>query len=266
MTSSISPLVAMQGTLEKMADKFTEALPRQMDVNKFISVAKLTLNKNPKLLQADKTSLMQTFMKAAQDGLYLDGKEAAAVQYGQSVQYIPMVEGIIKVLHNSGLIKTISAEVVYENDLFDYELGTAPKITHKPLITGDRGKPICVYAVAITTNEGEYYEVMNMTDIEKCRQVSKASASPHSPWVKWFDQMAKKTVIHRIAKRLPKNDAINSVVRIDEDTDFKQAVNVTPTPDKQEQPLSRLKEAMGMANEEVDQAANEVINNYRKEE
>ena len=266
MTQSISPLVAMQGTLEKMADKFTEALPRQMDVNKFISVAKLTLNKNPKLLQADKTSLMQTFMKAAQDGLYLDGKEAAAVQYGQSIQYIPMVEGIIKVLHNSGLIKTISAEVVYENDLFDYELGTAPKITHKPLITGDRGKPICVYAVAVTTNEGEYYEVMNMADIEKCRQVSKASSLPHSPWVKWFDQMAKKTVIHRIAKRLPKNDAISSVVRIDEDTDFKQPVNVTPTPEKQDQPLSRLKEAMGMDDAGVEQARQDVLNKYKGEE
>ena len=128
---------------------------------------------------------------------------------------------------------------------FDYELDSKPQITHKPLITGDRGKPICVYAVAVTTNEGEYYEVMNMAEIDKCRQVSKASSSPHSPWVKWFDQMAKKTVIHRIAKRLPKNDAISSVVRIDEDTDFKQAVNVTPTPDKQEQPLSRLKEASG---------------------
>ena len=46
MTSSITPLVQVQGTLEKMADKFTEALPKQMEVNKFISVAKLTLNKN----------------------------------------------------------------------------------------------------------------------------------------------------------------------------------------------------------------------------
>ncbi len=265
MTSSITPLVAMQGTLEKMADKFIEALPKQMDVNKFISVAKLTLNKNPKLLQADKTSLMQTFMKAAQDGLYLDGKEAAAVQYGNSVQYIPMVEGIIKVLHNSGLIKTISAEVVYENDLFDYELGTAPKITHKPLITGDRGKPICVYAVAVTTNQGEYYEVMSMSDIDKCRQVSKASSSPHSPWVKWFDQMAKKTVIHRIAKRLPKNDAINSVVRIDEDS----MVDVTPNAKQSTEPkdsLSRLRDSIGMDKEDVDKAANDVINNYRKEE
>ncbi len=173
--TAITPLVAMQGTLEKMADKFREALPPTMDESKFISVLKLTLNKNPKLLQADKNSLLQTFMSAAKDGLYLDGREAAAVQYGQSVQYIPMVEGIIKVLHNSGLIKTISAEVVYENDLFDYELGTKPQLTHKPLIVGDRGKPICVYAIAVTTNGGEYMELMYMQEIEKCRAVSKAS-------------------------------------------------------------------------------------------
>ena len=266
MTSSISPLVAMQGTLEKMADKFTEALPRQMDVNKFISVAKLTLNKNPKLLQADKTSLMQTFMKAAQDGLYLDGREAAAVQYGNQVNYLPMVEGVIKLMHNSGLIKTISAEVVYENDCFEYELGSNPHVKHIPLLVGNKGNRICVYCYVQTANDGEYIEIMNMDDLDKCKQQAKGASSPHSPWVKWFDQMAKKTVIHRIAKRLPKNDAINSVVRIDEDTEFKQAVNVTPTPDKQEQPLSRLKEAMGMAKEEVDQAADNVINNYRKEE
>ena len=264
--TAITPLAAMHGTLESMAEKFTDALPPEIDAAKFISVAKTTLTMNPSLLNADKTSLLATFMKAAQDGLLLDGKEAAAVKYGNSIQYLPMLEGVLKTLHNSGLIKTISAEVVYEKDLFDYELGSTPKITHKPLITGDRGKPICVYAIAITSNDGQYIEIMNMAEIEKCRQVSRASSSPHSPWVKWFDQMAKKTVIHRIAKRLPKNDAINSVVRIDEDTEFKQTVNVTPTPDKQEQPLSRLKEAMGMANEEVDQAADNVINNYRKEE
>ena len=265
MTSSITPLVAMQGTLEKMADKFREALPPTMDESKFISVLKLTLNKNPKLLQADKNSLLQTFMSAAKDGLYLDGREAAAVQYGQSVQYIPMVEGIIKVLHNSGLIKTISAEVVYENDLFDYELGTKPQLTHKPLIVGDRGKPICVYAIAVTTNGGEYMELMNMQEIEKCRAVSKASSSPHSPWVKWFDQMAKKTVMHRIAKRLPKNDAINSVVAVDDDN----FVDVTPNARQSSEPkdsLSRLKESIGMDDAGVEQAREEVLNNYRKEE
>ena len=43
-------------------------------------------------------------------------------------------------------------------------------------------------------------------------------------------------------------------------------VNVTTDENKKGEPLSRLKEAMGMASEEADQAADNVINNYRKEE
>lgn len=261
MTKSITPLAAVQSTLDTMADKFKKALPPHIDVDKFISAGKLALHDNPKLIDLDRNSLYKTFLKAAQDGLLLDGVEAAAVPYQSQVNYLPMVGGVIKVMHNSKLIKTICAEVVYENDLFDYELGSNPHITHKPLITGDRGKPVCVYAIAVTTNQGEFYEIMNMDEIEKCRQVSRGSSNPNSPWVKWPDQMRKKTVIHRIAKRLPKNDAINSVVRIED-----KMVNVTPDENKKAEPLSRLKEAMGMGNEEVDQAANEVINNLKKEE
>ena len=106
---------------------------------------------------------------------------------------------------------------------------------------------------------------MSISDIDKCRQVSKASSSPHSPWVKWFDQMAKKTVIHRIAKRLPKNDAINSVVRIGDEG----MVNVTPDSNQTTEPkdsLSRLRESIGMDDASAEQAKEEVLNNYRKEE
>ena len=262
--TTVSPIVAMNSTIDQMADRFNKVLPKEMQ-GKFSSVLKLTVSKNSKLLQADRNSLLQTFMDSAKDGLYLDGKEASAVLYGNQIKYIPMVEGVIKVLHNSGLIETICAEVVYENDLFDYELGTNQHITHKPLITGDRGKPVCVYAIAVTSNDGQYIEIMNMGEIEKCRAVSKGSSSPHSPWVKWFDQMAKKTVIHRIAKRLPKNDAINSVVRIDDETSFKEPVNVTPNPDKQDNPLAKLKEVMGMDEAEVEQAKQE-IENFKKGE
>ena len=106
--TTVSPLVAVQNTLEAMADKFKKALPSHIDVNKFISVGKLALYKNPKLLDLDRNSLWQTFLKAAQDGLLLDGREAAAVPYKSQVNYLPMVDGIIKLMHNSGNIKTIS--------------------------------------------------------------------------------------------------------------------------------------------------------------
>jgi recombinational DNA repair protein RecT len=76
--------------------------------------------------------------------------------------------------------------------------------------------------------------------------------------------MAKKTILKRMAKLLPKSDALSTVLKMDDETNYKEPVNVTP--EKQTQPLSRLKEAMGMEQEEVDQAADNVINNYRKEE
>ena len=199
---------------------------------------------------------MQTFMKAAQDGLYLDGREAAAVLYGNQVNYLPMVEGVIKLMHNSGLIKTISAEVVYENDCFEYELGSKPFVKHIPLLVGDRGNRICVYCHVQTANDGDFVEILNMQEVEKCKQVAKTQAV----WTKWYDQMCKKTAIHRIAKRLPKNDVINSVVRI-EDEDM---VNVTPDDKPKTEPLSRLKEAMGMNDAEVDQAKEDVLNNFSK--
>ncbi len=76
--------------------------------------------------------------------------------------------------------------------------------------------------------------------------------------------MAKKTVMHRIAKRLPKNDAINSVVAVDDDN----FVDVTPNakPSEPKDSLSRLKESIGMDDAGVEQAREEVLNNYRKEE
>ena len=73
--------------------------------------------------------------------------------------------------------------------------------------------------------------------------------------------MAKKTVMHRIAKRLPKNDAINSVVRIED-----EMVNVTPDAKPKTEPLSRLKEAMGMDDAGVDKARDEVLKKYKGEE
>ena len=56
------------------------------------------------------------------------------------------------------------------------------------------------------------------------------------------------------------------MLTLDDDTDFKQPVNVTPTPEKQNQPLSRLKEAMGMDDAGVDKAREEVLKKYKGEE
>ena len=242
-----SPIVAAQGTLEAMADKFSAALPPHIDVNKFISVGKLAINKNPKLLDLDRNSLWQTFMKAAQDGLLLDGREAAAVPYKNQVSYLPMVDGIIKLMHNSGLIKTISADVVYKNDCFEYEKGSKAYVKHMPLLSGDRGERYAVWCYVETVVGGEYIEIMDMKQIEDCRKVAKSQ----NVWNTWYDQMAKKTILKRMAKLLPKSDALNNVLKTDDEINYKEPVNVTPT-------QSRLRESIGLDQKDAEQSGKNI--------
>ena len=263
-SSSITPMESMRGTLTSMSTEFEAALPPQISVDKFIRTTLTAVQMNPDLLQADRKTLLGTCMKAAQDGLMLDGREAAPVIFGgkggKTVAYMPMVGGILKKIRNSGELASISAQVAYSNDMFDYQLGDDEKIIHKPLLGGDRGTPIAVYCIAHTKDGAIYREVMSLDDVEKVRRSSRAGS--FGPWKDWWDEMAKKTVIRRISKRLPSSADVDAVMQADlEASGFEknQPVNITPTPDKKEKPMSRLKEAIGMDKEGAEKAAKEVI-------
>lgn len=229
----VSPNEQFRGTLQKMTTEFHAALPQQISPEKFIRTTMTAVGMQPELLSADRKSLLGSCLKAAQDGLLPDGREAALVIFrtkdGPKVQYMPMYAGILKRARNSGDIASIAAHVVYENDQFEYELGDDERIVHKPMMRGDRGAPFMAYAIAKTKDGAVYREVMSVQEIEKVRSSSRASQS--GPWVQWWDEMAKKTVFRRLAKRLPSSADLDRVFESDNETfDFSQAKNVTPEP------------------------------------
>jgi len=273
-SKALTPMEAMRGTLQTMRVEFEAALPPQIPVDKFIRTAITAVQMQPDLLGADRKSLLGACMKAAQDGLLLDGREAAPVIFntkeGKKVQYMPMIGGILKKIRNSGELATISAQVAYSADFFEYELGDEEKITHKPFMGGERGTPIAVYAVAKTKDGAIYREVMSVSDVEKVRAASRAGK--FGPWVEWWDEMAKKTVIRRMAKRLPSSADVDQVFAHDNEQ-FEQAparqapINITPAPEAQAKPLGRLKKSMAVEVSEdgeilpmVDSAVPEVVN------
>jgi recombination protein RecT len=212
--TALAPLDVMRSTIAALAPEFKAALPPQIPVERFIRTIITTLQMNPDLLAADRKSVLATCMRAAQDGLLLDGREAAAVMYGSKCQYLPMVGGILKKMRNSGDIASVDAQTVYQNDYFLYELGLEPKLVHRPIITGERGPSICWYAVVKTKDGGIIIEVMNKADIEKVRKVSKAK-SEQSPWSTWYEEMAEKTVLKRISKRCPSSADLEQVIEHD---------------------------------------------------
>ncbi|MBM4438186.1 MAG: recombinase RecT, partial [Actinobacteria bacterium] len=134
-----------------------------------------------------------------------------------------------KKLRNSGELLSISAHTAHENDHFEYELGDEEKIIHKPRLDGPRGLVIAAYAVAKTKDGGIYREVMSVDEIEKIRNVSRAKDS--GPWSQWYEEMARKTVLRRLMKRLPSSADLDSLVEADNETyDLKQAVAPAAAP------------------------------------
>lgn len=266
MSNELTPIAAFRGTLERMNQDLQSALPPQIPVEKFIRTTLTAVQMQPDLLAADRKSLLGSTMRAAQDGLLCDGREAALVIFntkeGKKVQYMPMVGGILKKIRNSGELASISAQVVYDKDHFEYELGDDERIVHKPFLGADRGKQIACYAIAKTKDGAIYREVMSVSDVEKVRSASRAGK--FGPWVDWWDEMAKKTVIRRLSKRLPSSADLDSVIKADDEAqgftqiERREPINITPAPEDQPAPLSRLKASMAQASETIDADTGEV--------
>jgi recombination protein RecT len=193
--------------------RLAEYIPDKLDRAKFTAVVIRAVQEDPSLLSVDnKMSLFLACQRAAQDGLIPDKREGALIVYSvkqggawrTSVQWQPMISGLRKRLTLCGF--DIRAEVVRENDFFDFELGDVPQISHKPPKLGqDRGEVVGAYAVATRFEDGKIFrEVMDRAQLELVKGISKAGEN--GPWGKWFVEMCRKTVAKRLINWLPLED------------------------------------------------------------
>lgn len=237
-------VINFRAQLEKRAAEFKMVLPSHITAEKFQRTVLTAIQADPELLAADRRSLLTSCMKAAQDGLLPDKREAALIVFktrqqidGQwqtvkLVSYMPMVYGLRKKILQSGEVRDIHASVIYRQEieagLFVYEEGTERMLRHKPLL--DPGfEPTdddiaAAYSVATLTDGSMVFEVMRRADINKVRQASQTGAlfdrngkprEPSGPWVDWFAEMAKKTVVRRHSKTLPMSGDIVDVEAMD---------------------------------------------------
>jgi recombination protein RecT len=192
-----------------------EVLPQHLSIEKFKRAALIAVTNNPNILKADRQSLFTSLQRCAVDGLVPDNKEAALIEfntkvnnsYVKKIQYLPMIDGVLKRARQSGEISTITARAVYTNDTFDYWVDEdGEHLNHRPNFLGDRGAMSLVYAMAKLKSGEAIVEPMSMADIEKVRGASKTGDK--GPWKDWFERMALKSAMHRLARRLPNSSEI----------------------------------------------------------
>lgn len=200
--------------VDAMDEQFKFALPKHIPVERFKRVVMTAVQGNPLLLNATRDSLFGACVKAAQDGLLPDGREGAIVPFKGDAQWLPMIAGILKKVRNSGELRTIMARIVHEGEPFRYWVDEKGEhIEHLPDFEHEPGPMRLVYAMA-TTGEGDIYlEVMTKAQVERVRA---ASRSKSGPWFDWYDEMAKKTAIRRLAKRLPMSSDLDDLMRRDD--------------------------------------------------
>lgn len=213
-TKALKPIDEVKRGIQLMEGQFKMVLPPHVPVAKFMRIVNTAIGTTPSLMKCDRQSIFSSALKAAQDGLLPDGREAALVPFGDKAMYMPMLQGILKKIRNSGELATILAESVYENDQFAYWIDAEGQhIDHKPLMFGERGEWLGVYAFAKTKDGAVYIEVMTKSQVE---QVKKSSRTANNgPWVSWPEEMAKKSVIRRLAKRLPSSTDLENTLAAD---------------------------------------------------
>jgi recombination protein RecT len=229
---SLTPLGALQQSLKQYLPEFQKQLPSNVDPEKFLRIVLNTVAMNPAFLKCDKASLFAAAAKCAGDGLFPDGREAAMIPYGNQCQYQIMIYGVYKKARNSGEIALLCAEIVYPGDHFKFGVSSerGKYLDHQPKFDSERDvkDAIAVYALS-KTKDGECdFEVMTRQEIEHVRnKFSKAAKGP--AWTDSWGEMARKTVVKKLAKRLPassddKNDLRKMLDKEDENYDASLSV------------------------------------------
>lgn len=230
----------LRDQIAKMGGEFAKALPQNVTVDKFVRTAQtaIAMTRNIEKV-SNPQSLLSACVKAATDGLILDGREAALViDYQGNVQYRPMVQGLVELAYRSGAVKLITTRVVHENDHFEFVLGDEEKIIHRIDVRAPRGKAIAVYCIIQLVTGGVIREVMTVDQINVIRDRSDgwrafaAGKIKSTPWSTDWDEMARKTVFRRAQKLLPRSPELErfhcAVERVDED--YSLAAEDAPAP------------------------------------
>jgi len=237
----MTPIQAFQDFLWSQEEKITRSLPVHLTAKRFISSTCSYLESHPKIVECDKGSIMDSVIKAAQMGLIIDGVESALVPRKAKCTLMVMFQGLLKKVRNSGELKDIQSAVVYDKDEFDYYTDESGEHLKHRRAWGERGARKLVFAIARTKDGGTYVEVMDASQVDAVKKQGYASSD--SPWNGPFqDEMWRKSVIRRMAKRLPSSTDMESFAQ-----DLDSEEKPDPVADDAPKTSSKLAEAVAAA-------------------
>lgn len=204
--NELSTKDTFSGQLSTALAEVKDALPKDLNVARFVNNAVAVMNENTQLQDFAKTNgtaqIKAGLIKGAYLGLDFMNKEAYLVPYGKQLNFMKSYTGAVKLCKKYSIrpLKDIYAKLVREGDDYSIEIiNNEPKVTFKPK-PFNNGKIEGAFAVACFEDGGIQYEEMSLEQLEKVRSCSKMKTGV--VWSQWTDQMYLKSVLHRLCKRI----------------------------------------------------------------
>ncbi|QII25944.1 recombinase RecT [Bacillus altitudinis] len=153
----------------------------------------------PALDVCTRESIANSLLDMVVQGLSPAKTQCYFIVYGNKLQMNRSYFGTQAVLKRLTNVKDIWANVIYEGDVFEYEIdgGQEKLIKHETKLENRDKDIIGAYAVVKTIDDIELLTPMTKKEIETAWSQSKTSAVQN----KFPQEMAKRTVINRAAKR-----------------------------------------------------------------
>jgi recombination protein RecT len=220
---------AVEATLKKEQEKIKTALQNLIPLDAFIGMAVSSFNAVPTLRNCTPTSFYLALYKAAQLGLEPgSAKNQCNIlpfknKRGEyEATFIPQWHGLRDLAYRTGLVRSLSAGIVYEGDLWEEGQSFEPYFNHVPNYGGDvprHERPVkLVYAAALMMNGGKFLARKTYDEIERIRkQYSKQANGP--AWTNSWGPMAIKTVFKDLFKYLPREQMVHVKDAIAHDND-----------------------------------------------
>jgi recombination protein RecT len=204
--------------VQKLGESFQAALPNHVTKEHFGRALLTEFRRTPKLMNCDGKSVASAVMTCAQLGLMIGVNGAAyLIPFKEECTLVIGYQGLVDLCYRSGHVESVVADVVCENDEFEYCQGLEQRLHHVPNLKGDRGEAYAAYAIArIKDSKTPVFVVMNNAELEAVKNASPGARSRQSPWNGPFvNEMRKKTALRRLCKILPKSVELSTAMEFE---------------------------------------------------
>lgn len=210
-----SPAATFNSFLQKHKEQLTLALPKHLNADRMCRLALTAFSQNKALAQCDQMSIFASVIMASQVGLEIGViGQAYLVPYKGKATFVPGWQGLVDLVSRSGRA-TVWTGAVFEGDDFDFALGDAPFVKHRPNGEDDPSKLLYVYAIArVNGSQWPVIEVWPMKRVLRHRDKNNKVGNSHYSFAN-LEMYARKVPLLQVIKYMPKSIELSNALTAD---------------------------------------------------